>query len=136
MTNIHNEAKILHLDLKPENILIDEDNNYLLSDFGISKVLPDPKHDSVHSQLFLSGLSGTITYMSPEHFVSQEVTDKSNVFALGVILYELLTGKHPFLSNDLDETVKNVLLKQVTFSLLESIKLPKALKQIWFCRHA
>lgn len=130
LNHVHSKANVLHLDLKPENILVDRENNYLLSDFGISKVLPEPKQNSLHTQLFLSGLSGTITYMSPEHFVSQEVSDKSDVFAFGVILFELLTGNHPFLSDTLEQTVRNVLYKQITFSVIESFKYPKLLRRI------
>lgn len=130
LNHIHTTVNILHLDLKPENILIGIEGNCLLSDFGSSRVYPRPNLNSIQSKLFLSGLSGTIAYMSPEHFTSHEVSVKSDVFALGIILYELLTGNHPFTSRNFKTTVQNILYKQINFSIVESLRFPRHLRKL------
>ncbi len=81
---------IVHRDLKPGNILFDESNNAFISDFGIAKLA----HSSI--KLTGSGIIGTPTYMSPEQAQGDEVDGRSDIYSLGVILFEMLCGKTPF----------------------------------------
>ena len=127
---IHEQAGMLHLDLKPQNILISEKNNYVISDFGISKVLPEPNPEGIYAEFHASGLTGTLIYMSPEHLFSKKMTDKSDIFSLGIILYELLTGRHPFIANSMNEIARNILSKKVTFNIKEKLKFSSLLKNI------
>lgn len=83
---------IVHRDLKPANILLDEDGNAYLSDFGIAK-------DTTRRDSTLTGTGmvlGSPDYLSPEQARSESVTPQTDIYSLGVMLYEVLTGHHPF----------------------------------------
>jgi serine/threonine protein kinase len=81
---------VIHRDIKPANILIDDEGWAVVTDFGIAKV-------SDSKGLTMTGLSvGTPTYMSPEQVAGDGVTPASDQYALGVLAYEMLTGKPPF----------------------------------------
>jgi hypothetical protein len=82
---------VVHRDLKPSNILLDDRGHYLLSDFGIAKTL------AATMQLTTPGdVLGTASYMSPEQGLGRPVDARSDIYALGVILYRLATGRVPF----------------------------------------
>src|SRR5262245_55118154 len=87
------EHGILHRDLKPSNILLDEDGEPVVSDFGLAKFL----HDDVNMTQSGQRL-GTPAYMAPEQAagLSDRISPRTDVWALGVLLYEVLTGKRPF----------------------------------------
>ncbi len=92
---IAHKNKVIHRDIKPENILFDGGDNYYLSDFGIAKDLKrEIDKDST------TGILGTPAYLSPEQALEKKVTSKSDIYSLGVILYELITGAHPFPNSD------------------------------------
>ncbi len=85
-------AGIVHRDLKPANIMIDEDQRAILTDFGLAK----PRHD--HTVTTGGTLIGTPEYMAPELAEGQEADFRTDIYALGVILFELVTGRVPFQS--------------------------------------
>lgn len=100
------EKKIIHRDVKPSNILIAENGEPMLSDFGVAKIL------GAEETMDLTSTSvgvGTPYYMSPEQGRNKEVGPKSDVYSLGVVLYELVTGRKLF---DAD-TPFAVLLKHI-----------------------
>lgn len=81
---------VVHLDLKPLNLLVHQDGRLLLSDFGLAHLLEQGAVAGGTSLQF-----GSPLYMAPEHFEGQPET-RSDLYAVGLILYQMLTGKHPF----------------------------------------
>ena len=82
---------IIHRDIKPSNLLIDEHGNCMISDFGLAKVL------SPSAPISMTGtVIGTPAYMSPEQILSEEVDGRSDLYSLGIVLFEMLTGLPPF----------------------------------------
>jgi len=100
----HNNG-IVHRDIKPANILIDKSNKPFLADFGVARM------DT--STMTQSGTAvGTLSYMSPEQIKGQTVDRRSDIFALGIILYELLTGQMPFEGNNISTIVYKIVNEQ------------------------
>ncbi|MDX1614304.1 MAG: protein kinase, partial [Candidatus Promineifilaceae bacterium] len=85
-------ADVVHRDLKPSNLLLDEEGNAYVADFGIAKVLGLARSESTDDDKIV----GSPSYLSPEQARSQPVTAQSDIYGLGVTLYEVLTGQHPF----------------------------------------
>lgn len=84
------EQGLVHRDVKPQNVLIDEEGRAKVTDFGIALGLEG-------EQLTAAGrVVGTTDYVSPEQAMGQEVTGQSDVYSLGIVLYEMLTGEVPF----------------------------------------
>lgn len=96
---------VLHRDLKPSNILLDASGDAYLTDFGIARILG---HNT--RPLTTSGVVGTPSYMSPEQAQGHDLDGRSDVYALGVVLFEMLTGSRPFEG----DTPYTVAVKHVT----------------------
>ncbi|MBI1943156.1 MAG: protein kinase [Betaproteobacteria bacterium] len=92
---------IVHRDIKPANILIAQGTNVKISDFGAAFLRK--------SQAVQSVAMGSPFYMSPEQIDGKPLTFHSDMYALGVVLYELLTGRRPFLAESLEPLVKKIL---------------------------
>ncbi|MDZ4799485.1 MAG: serine/threonine-protein kinase [Bryobacteraceae bacterium] len=89
------EKGVLHRDLKPGNIMLDARGQVLLTDFGLAGLADSIAGNEIRS--------GTPAYMAPEQLAGKEVTIRSDIYALGLVLYELFTGKRPFEGNSLAE---------------------------------
>jgi TolB-like protein/predicted ATPase/Flp pilus assembly protein TadD len=92
-------AGITHRDIKPENIMVRDDGYVKILDFGLARLLPATTSDT--GAATVSGttpgmLLGTVAYMSPEQARGEAVSHPSDIFALGIVLYELATKRHPF----------------------------------------
>jgi serine/threonine protein kinase len=92
------EAGIIHRDLKPANIMLTHVGHAKVMDFGLAKRLSDDSGDEdITSALTGKGTTlGTLAYMSPEQLGGEEADHRSDIFSFGIVLYELLTGVHPF----------------------------------------
>ncbi len=101
---------VVHRDLKPGNILIDRDGNPYVSDFGLAKEL-DPEDDRAAALTQTGAILGTPAYMSPEQADGSAVSPASDVFSLGILLYELLTGQLPFQGANAASIVGAILLE-------------------------
>ena len=100
------KAGVLHRDIKPGNILMTQDGKVKITDFGIARLLESGES----TQLTATGIGiGTPDYMSPEQCMGLEANPQSDVYALGVVLYELVTGNKPFTA----DTPMAVMIKQV-----------------------
>ena len=92
------ENGILHRDLKPANIMIDGDGNARITDFGLAGLAEEFRDDEIRA--------GTPAYMAPEQFDGQTPTVKSDIYSLGLVLYELFTGKRAFEASTLGELIE------------------------------
>jgi serine/threonine protein kinase/Flp pilus assembly protein TadD len=95
---------VIHRDLKPQNIMIDREGNVRIMDFGIARSL------KVKGMTGAGVVIGTPEYMSPEQIEGQDVDNRSDIYSLGIILYEMMTGRVPFEG----ETFLSVAVKQKT----------------------
>jgi len=111
-------AGIVHRDMKPENVLIDLDGTACVTDFGLAL----PKHDG-STRLTLTGTAmGTVDYMPPEQLRGQEVDERGDIFALGVILYELLTGQTPRGSFDPPHRVRREVSRALSLAVMRALR--------------
>lgn len=85
--------KIIHCDIKPENMLLGEDNEVLLSDFGLAIIIASSRTDALY-------IAGTAVYMSPEQFRGKEISAACDQYGLAVVVYEWLCGEPPFIEGN------------------------------------
>ncbi len=115
---------VVHRDVKADNILLDEDSNAYLSDFGIAKELGGEALDGE------GALVGTPAYLAPEQIRGDEAGPQSDVYALGIMLYEMLSGSRPFA----DETLATLVYKHLNEPLPmidhDALNLPPAFNAI------
>ncbi|MGH9753723.1 MAG: protein kinase domain-containing protein [Blastocatellia bacterium] len=109
------DAGVTHRDIKPENVMLRRDGFVKVLDFGLAKLTePPPKLDSRDSTLFkentASGqIMGTPQYMSPEQARGEKVDARSDLFSLGVMLYEMIAGRAPFAGTTPGEMIASIL---------------------------
>ena len=94
---------VLHRDIKPDNVLFDEHGNAMLTDFGLTRMMEG------NASLTGSGVLGTPAYMSPEQGQGEKLDNRSDIYSMGVILYEMVTGEVPFSA----DTPVAVILKHI-----------------------
>ncbi len=119
------ERAVIHRDLKPANVKLTKDGDVKILDFGLAKALdvePPPVEES-HSPTLTRAtqvgvLLGTAPYMSPEQAKGKPADRRADIWAFGVVLYEMLSGKRPFAGEDVSETLAHILTKEPDFRLL------------------
>lgn len=104
---------IIHRDLKPDNILFDDTGDPFISDFGVAKLT------EASGGLTGSGVIGTPAYMSPEQAQGSEIDGRSDVYGLGVIIYQMLSGQQPYSA----DTPMGVVVKHITEPVPEILNL-------------
>ena len=104
--------RVIHRDLKPENLLVTRDGTLKILDFGLAKLQENPLVGSERETIITSSpgmLIGTPGYMAPEQVRAGLVDERSDVFAIGTILYEMLSGHNPFARATVAETLAAIL---------------------------
>ena len=127
---IHHKG-VIHQDIKPANILVTSDMDMKLTDFGLAHITNEYRGDEVPVEDF----AGSPRYMSPEQIRGESpITQQTDIFSLGVILYEMLSGKHPFEADNFSSLMYKIINHFPP--LLGSVRagIPKVLDQI--CYHA
>jgi TolB-like protein/tetratricopeptide (TPR) repeat protein/predicted Ser/Thr protein kinase len=116
-------AGIVHRDLKPANIMVRADGYVKVLDFGIAKRTASGTDISSALTLDISvpgEILGTVAYMSPEQIAGQNVDQRSDLFAFGIILYEMLTGRHPWVRTSAVDTMHAILHDKAPVDLLRA----------------
>ena len=96
------EAGIVHRDIKPENVMLRRDGYVKVLDFGLAKLTEQPTVKKVNASAAVAGMNtdtgimGTVGYMSPEQAQGESVDHRTDIFSLGVVIYEMVTGQMPF----------------------------------------
>jgi len=124
---------IVHRDLKPTNIHLEEvdgDPDYVkVLDFGIAKILMGSEHDA--SDITNAGqMIGTLDYMSPEQMVGGQVTGQTDIYTLGILMYEMIAGTRPFPESQTASAALAAMLKTVPTPLSQRVPVPRELEAV------
>jgi len=117
------QAKVIHRDIKPANLMIQEDGSLKVTDFGLAK---NPSANLTQTGVLL----GTPSYMSPEQIQGKDLDGRSDLFSLGVVLYELLTGLRPFEADSISTIIYRVLYEDPRPATVHNPALPPAVHAV------
>jgi eukaryotic-like serine/threonine-protein kinase len=135
------EKGIIHRDLKPDNLFITVDDRVKILDFGVAKLvtpvdesIPQTEIATRKVQTNPGTVVGTVGYMSPEQVRGKHVDHRSDIFSLGAVLYEMLSGQRAFQRDSAVETLNAILKEEPTDLLTTTRNVPPALERVvWHC---
>lgn len=116
------ENKIMHRDLKPKNILVSDDDTLKIADFGFAKYVQTDLSQTI---------CGSPLYMAPEILNSSPYASNSDLWSVGIVLYEMISGKPPYFAKNMEELKKNI--HEVSqFEMIDSLKVSYSCKELLF----
>ena len=125
---------ITHRDIKPANVMLDADGSIKVLDFGLAKLIPEASEEArtitSNDHTAVGQILGTLAYMSPEQAQGRMVDARSDVFSLGVVLYEMATGRHPFKAENSVSTLSAILTAEPDSAIVHNESLPAELDVI------
>jgi eukaryotic-like serine/threonine-protein kinase len=121
---------ITHRDLKPANVMISNKDQIKLLDFGIARI--DKKSDDTDSMSSTKtgALLGTVGYMSPEQALGKTIDHRSDIFSIGILFYEMVTGKQPFSGDTASQTIDKIIHNQPDAIITMNNAVPLELERI------
>lgn len=105
-------ANVIHRDIKPENIMVRPDSIVKVVDFGLAKPIVIERDDDEIAKTIPGMVMGSATYMSPEQARGIEVDERTDIWSVGILLYEMIAGKTPFKESTTSETIAAVIYKE------------------------
>jgi eukaryotic-like serine/threonine-protein kinase len=108
------QAHLVHRDIKPENIMVRPDGFVKILDFGLAKPVKQKmvglEDETLQQNQTAKGvILGTVNYMSPEQAKAERVDERTDIFSLGALIYEMITGRSPFVGDSISETLANLI---------------------------
>ena len=122
--NVAHRAGVIHRDIKPDNILIDEDGEAYLTDFGIAQVVGSETNSDD------DGISGSFNYIAPEQLLGALPMPQTDIYSLGLVMYEALTGEHAFKGSTLTEMVNRHMYDQIPDIRTKVTNVPLELNEV------